>query len=1025
MSLPKADLQLHLQRRLASVAVRRSGLAFCLFGEAGIGKTSVVSQLLKNAPFFSSTTRAVTPVAEVFKNLPRPKRLPVWLETKLQTDTSVETLLGLLEVNAPFVLLVEDWHEASAAVQDFWLHLALAAQYKKGVGVILTSRVAIESGLESFRLLPLDLIGSTALLETEIGTGLPVEATTWIFSKAAGNPLFTLEFFRHLARQGLLWNDTKRWHWREPPTDAMPITVEALIEQLLFDPSDSPSSRLALQARALLEIRVPQLTLDVNIWAQVAGLDLPELELAEAHLRRRGILNSSGFVHPLFREVTFKQLSDVDRAHLATRALQVLQIAQPEFAAEFLEESQLPPESALNVLLACANALQNQPSRAALLKAKAAQFLSGQAKANLLLEALQVLVHSEPNQALGLAEVIVGMADLSDAIRSEAIYFATTAIVTTTRNIASAEASLHRLPDHLKNDARYIGSLIGYLMMCGQPARALEIWEVHSELHDVAETALLIHVLSALMLTGQMQKAENLSLSILEHPKLLPRERMSVLNIRAISLAQLGQLGDSETVALEAIALAQELEQHNAVGAMLFNRAVTLERTMQRELMRDHAARALLALEKAGNHGLAAQAQLMLANDDLELGQDDRAEERLNAVYSVLKQGAETPFLVTVELSLVRFHLQRQLQYSQTLALKYARDALRHAASLGQQKPIASAETHLCLALLHTDVSQARECLDRALPVLLAASDSNSFFVLSAQAKLLEAEQQPAIVTWQAAIARAEELGFLFDAQCCRLELARLEQNILAARKAMQWFEQQGLWHGVHLTGRYFPELINSKPNPSESGGRLEVLGSMQISKAGLISAVKGQKRKELLAVLLEARLVGRNEVKTLDLLDALYPNSSEEEAMVSLRQTVFKARAAHGTGLVSTTSSGYALGAISSDAEEFLANKNTTLWRGTYLEGLGFNEEIREILIEACQNQSQHLLEINPKEVARVMRILVETDPYDLITLKLACQALRLDNNHRTLQRLYAASRAKLLEVGEVLPEFWHDYLN
>ena len=198
----------------------------------------------------------------------------------------------------------------------------------------------------------------------------------------------------------------------------------------------------------------------------------------------------------------------------------------------------------------------------------------------------------------------------------------------------------------------------------------------------------------------------------------------------------------------------------------------------------------------------------------------------------------------------------------------------------------------------------------------------------------------------------------------------------------------------------------------------------MQISGAGLVSVVKGQKRKELLAILLEARIMGRKEVKTLELIDALYPNSPEEEAMVSLRQTVFKTRAAHGAATIRTTANGYALGSISSDAEEFLATKNTTLWRGTYLDGLGTLEEIREMLVVACQNHSQHLLETNPKEVARVTRILLETDPYDLVTLKLACKALRLDNNHRTLQRLYSDTRAKLLEVGEVLPEGWQDFV-
>jgi hypothetical protein len=321
-------------------------------------------------------------------------------------------------------------------------------------------------------------------------------------------------------------------------------------------------------------------------------------------------------------------------------------------------------------------------------------------------------------------------------------------------------------------------------------------------------------------------------------------------------------------------------------------------------------------------------------------------------------------------------------------------------------------------------IKAARESLEAALPVLLDAPDSHSFYVLSAQAKLLEAEGQKAVLAWQAAASRAKELGFLFDAYCYRLELARVEQNILAAREVMLWFTEQGLRHGVYLAQQYFTELKTTAPSPEKTVGRLEVLGSMQILNTGVISAVKGQKRKELLAVLLEARIAGRSEVKTLELIDALYPNSSEEEAMLTLRQTVFKARAAHGANTISTTANGYALGGISSDAEEFLATKNTQLWRGMYMDGLSASEEIREMLTWACQNQSQNLLETNPKEVARVMRILLESDPYDLVTLKIACTALRLDNNHRTLQRLYSETRAKLLEVGEVIPERWQDFL-
>lgn len=1024
MSLSNADLLLQLQRRLASVAVRRSGLAFCLFGEAGIGKTKMVSELLKHLPYASLTVRAVSPISQVMSSLPRPKRVPAWLERSLEQGVKLETLLAWLEALAPFVLHIEDWHEASSEAQDFWLRLVLAAPQKKGVGMILTSRVAIANGLESLRLLPLDFEASTALLQREVGADLPSEATAWIFSKAAGNPLFTLEFLKHLARLGLLWNDTHRWHWREPPADAMPITVEALIEQLLFEPLDTLDHQVVLQAQAFLESRVPQFTLDSTLLASVADLNQLQIEAAQAHWLRRGILSPTGFAHPLFREVTFRQLVPSDRQKFATRALHALQTSQPELVAEFLEESQLPPETAFNTLITCAKALADQPNRAAQFKAKAAQFLSGEAKAKLLLEALAVLVHSEPKEAFNHAEAILEQSDLPQNLRTDAIYYATTAIVTTSRNIEAAEASLARLPSHLLGDARHISSRIGFLMMCGQPVQALETWTAHQELHQSAETPVLVHVLSALMLTGQMQAAETLTLDILTHPNLLPREKMSVLNIRAISLAQLGQLGKSENVALEAIDLAQELGQHNAVGAMLLNRAVTLERSGQRHAMRDHATRALAALEQAGNMGLAAQAQLMLSNDDFETGRDDRAEESLNAAYATLKPAAVSPFFVTIELALTRFHLQRPSQYSQTLALKYARDALRQAQGLGQAKLLASAQTHLCLVLLQTgQVPEAQTLLESALPVLKDAPDSNSCYVLSAQAKLLEAQQQSAMSTWQAAIDRAEELGFLFDAHCYRLELARVEKNPDLARASQTWFQEQGLLHGVKLAERYFPNQ-QTRTSLEAPTTQLQVLGVMQIVLRGVTSPVKGQKRKELLAVLLEARISGRSEVRTLELLDALYPNIPEEEAQASLRQTIFKARAAHSAGIIATTAGGYALGSTSSDAEEFLATKNTVLWRGTYLDGLGVLEEIQDMLIETCQNQSRNLLENNPKEVARVMRILLAMNPYDLTSLQLACTALRLDNHHRTLQRLYLDTRAKLLEVGEVLPEKWQDFL-
>jgi hypothetical protein len=1020
---------LWLGRKLKGLASKRPSVAVQIYGEAGIGKTRAVTELLRTTPFASVSKRAVASIPELIGSLPKPKKLSSWLSSQLERlENNLQAapiVAAYLEQLAPFVLHIEDVHECDQPRVAIWQALVLSLKNSKGVGLLLTSRVKLEVSIESIHLKPLNLEASTALLENEIDAALPKDAIAWIYARAAGNPLFTLEYFKHLARLGSLWNDTKRWHWREPPGDTTPLTVEALIEQLLFDSSGTPESRMVLQAIALLETRVPQLPTDATLLLAITTLTPLALKTAELHLQRQGILSANSFAHPLFRELTFKQLPVQQREVFARRSLQALQEDHPEFAAELLTDCNFANETAHTTLLACAQAMTDQPTRAAHLKARAAHYLTGLTRANLLLEALEVLIHSEPSQALLMAQAILEIPGLPNDTRASAVFHATFAIVTTTRNLAAAQESLNRLPPSHQNDTRHLGALLGYMMLCGQPARALEMWEAHPELQISADVPILIHVLSGLMQTAQFARAEDLSQHMLTRPNLTSREQMNVLNIRAITLAHLGQLEESERVGLEAIALAKRLELHNALGVMLFNRAVTLERGGQRDAMREVASQALLSLEKAGNLGLAAQAQLILANNDLETGRYEACEEHLNNAYAALRQGTITPFLVHVQLALVRFHLQRRAQYAQTLALKYARDALENAQALGQEKLIAMTQTHLSVALV--SVSQpveASQFLNLALPILQDAPDTNSFYVLHAKARLLEAQSQPALEVWQYAEARAIELGFLFDAQRYRLEIARLERDLEQAQSLKAWFESTGLMHGVNLVRHYFPELEINQLATSDMALRLEVLGAMQISKHGVSNAVKGQKRKELLAVLLEARVAGRHEVKSLELLDALYPNAIEQDGLAALKQTVFKTRAAHGSNIITTTTNGYALGSVSSDAEEFLQHGDTKLWRGAFLDGLSTCDEVRETLTQRCQHQAQKILETEPKEAARVMRLLLESDPYNLETLKLTCQALRLDNNHRTLQRVYNESQAKLLEVGELIPETWQQFL-
>jgi DNA-binding SARP family transcriptional activator len=200
-------------------------------------------------------------------------------------------------------------------------------------------------------------------------------------------------------------------------------------------------------------------------------------------------------------------------------------------------------------------------------------------------------------------------------------------------------------------------------------------------------------------------------------------------------------------------------------------------------------------------------------------------------------------------------------------------------------------------------------------------------------------------------------------------------------------------------------------------------LGSMGLEHSGKPVAYRGRKRLELLAYLLEARLAGRAEAGILDLLDAIFPEHPEAEARHTLKQHIYLIRGSLGPSSVLSTHGGYALGAVSSDAEEFLASGNPALWSGPYLDGLcgGWLPGVRDTLTQALRVKVEDLLGSDApddtSEAARLARILCDMDPYDTATLHLAVQALEATGAARAASRLYSERRTAFLEVGKVLP--------
>jgi hypothetical protein len=207
----------------------------------------------------------------------------------------------------------------------------------------------------------------------------------------------------------------------------------------------------------------------------------------------------------------------------------------------------------------------------------------------------------------------------------------------------------------------------------------------------------------------------------------------------------------------------------------------------------------------------------------------------------------------------------------------------------------------------------------------------------------------------------------------------------------------------------------------------LEVLGPVRLTN-GSIKPVRGRKRQALLAYLLEARIAGKPEVDKIELIDALHPDFEEPRALNALRVEVHDLRSQLNPGVIETTGTGYKLGEIQTDAEAFLQTRNTQLWRAAYLQGISFernDDSGYQLLIGTLHDCALELMDSNPLEAARVMRLLVMLEPFDLEFLRTKLRAFRASNNHRALGRAYDKARVRLREVGEFLPGAWAEFLN
>jgi DNA-binding SARP family transcriptional activator len=204
------------------------------------------------------------------------------------------------------------------------------------------------------------------------------------------------------------------------------------------------------------------------------------------------------------------------------------------------------------------------------------------------------------------------------------------------------------------------------------------------------------------------------------------------------------------------------------------------------------------------------------------------------------------------------------------------------------------------------------------------------------------------------------------------------------------------------------------------------VLGLPQLERDGEAFVYRGKKRLELLCYLLEARIAGKNEVSAMELAEVFYPDDSDKEGKHTLRQQVYLIRANLGHQCIQSTTNGYALANVSSDAELFLETGDTGLWRGAYLERVseGWDGNVSECLVQALRSSFDSLLEGNLTEAARVGEILLAMEPYDIQLLAQVLQAHQCAGFAKSAIRIYKEAQERFWGVSENLPLSLEDFL-
>jgi DNA-binding CsgD family transcriptional regulator/tetratricopeptide (TPR) repeat protein len=357
-----------LRAELAT-AIAGQGRLILLGGEAGIGKTTLASDLSRDAAtlgcrvlaghcFDLTNTPPYGPWLDLFESsqplpeLPAPPAAFAGGALAAVTDQAalfadVRRFLAELTANVPTLILLEDLHWADQASVDLLRHVGPHLRHWP-LMVLATYRAdelardhplsrqlpALVREADGFRLdlRRLDPDALRALIRGRYRLARQDEdrLVTYLERHAEGNPFFATELLRTLEERGLLSQDGDRWSLGELDRVFVPSLLRQLIDGRVAHLGEATRQPLAMAA--VIGQEVP-----LALWAEVAEIDeedvLDVVERAvEAHLleaERDG--TRVHFVHALTREALYEGILPPRRRVWHRRVAEtLLAIAEPD-----------------------------------------------------------------------------------------------------------------------------------------------------------------------------------------------------------------------------------------------------------------------------------------------------------------------------------------------------------------------------------------------------------------------------------------------------------------------------------------------------------------------------------------------------------------------------------------------------------------------------------------------------------------------------------------------------------------------